>query len=292
MPLLITSQDITTIPCDEFASVSFEQAIETGLPITEEMLYECYHNVLVEAEKQNCENLCIPFYLLKGVPKDVSMRAVLDAICEFLAHHEMSVYLWVHDKNDVQIKHELFSDVTKYIDHYYEERYSDVSTQIFPPEDFSHLSSLSATPKNPKDEQNKRKQPLELLKRLFGKQEELSSAIRERDESFSEMLLRKIDEKGLTDAECYRKANIDRKLFSKIRSNINYRPRKTTVVAFAIALELSLTETKELMQKAGFALNHSSVFDIIIEYFIVNGNYNIYEINEVLFAFDQSLLGS
>ena len=116
--------------------------------------------------------------------------------------------------------------------------------------------------------------------------------LKDLDAGFSETLLQLIDRTGKKDSEIYKKANVDRKLFSKIRNNMDYRPSKTTALAFAFALELDVDETKDFISRAGFALSHSSKFDVIVEYFLVNRNYNVFELNEVLFAFDQPLIGA
>lgn len=216
-----------------------------------------------------------------GYPKDKALKVAIDVISDFLLENEMTVYIVIFDKKAYQISEKLFSDIAEYIDDKYVDEHTDyrresrglnLPMQSVVMADVCDCYAPMASASMPKSAS-------------------LEDAVKQIDESFSQMLLRKIDEKGMTDAQCYKKANIDRKLFSKIRGDVHYKPSKPTAIAFAIALELSLDETEDMLKKAGFALSHSNKFDIIIEYFISKCNYNIFEINEALFAFDQSLLG-
>ena len=268
-----------------------------GLHGEEDLLRSCYRNSLALALEHKCE--CIAFPLISsgvyGYPKDQALQVAVDEITAFLIHHDMLVYLVIYDKSSYQISEKLFSDIASYID----DKYVDGHFRLNCARRNDGESILLSDEAMPCESVASFIGGTTLLAPSFGKlgktqsvkTPSLDDMLKGIDESFSQMLLRKIDEKGMTDAECYKKANIDRKLFSKIRSDKLYKPSKITALAFAIALELSLSETKDLLMKAGFALSHSNKFDIIVEYFITNGNYNIFEINEALFAFDQNLLG-
>ena len=235
-----------------------------------ELLVSAYRSSLKLALEHGCQTVAFPLISsgAYGYPKDQALKVAVDTIGDFLLCHDMTVYLVIFDRAAYTIGGKLFSNIAAYID----DHYVDEHTQ-------SHRDmSLEA-------------EPMEAQLWCASAPLSLDEALGQLDESFSQMLLRKIDERGITDAQCYKKANIDRKLFSKIRSDVHYKPSKPTAMAFAIALELPLEEAQELLQKAGFAFSHASKFDIIVEYFIAHQNYNIFEINEALFAFDQSLLG-
>lgn len=269
-----------------------------------ELLVSCYKNSLDLARRAKCKSVAFPLISsgIYGYPKAEALRVAVDTIGEYLNEFELNVYLVIFDRESYQLGEGLYHDIEAYIDDNYtapveaaqlyrraenlprseaDYELTDVDSQgrIAP-------KSLSQPPISRPDkvESSQMLQTGALPKTL-------DEALKQLDESFSEMLLRKIDERGMTDAQCYKKANIDRKLFSKIRSDRKYKPSKPTVIAFAIALELPLDELRDMLMKAGFALSHSSKFDVIIEFFVERGNYNIYEINEALFAFDQCLLG-
>ena len=259
-------------------------------------LISCYNASLELAREHGCESVAFPLISAGayGYPKEKALGIAVDTICAFLLKNDMTVYIVVFDKSTYKISERLFNDIAQYIDdNYVEENMLNRSETLrrFLPECFDNYDcntccqTATLSPGAMVESESKRvAQP---QKKVLS----LEDALLRIDESFSEMLLRKIDESGMTDAQCYKKANIDRKLFSKIRSDKFYKPSKPTVLAFALALELPLPELQDMLMKAGFALSHSNKFDIIVEYFISRGNYNVFEINEALFAFDQSLIG-
>lgn len=252
----------------------------------EKLLKSCYQSCLALAKNQNFQSIAFPLISTGayGYPKDAALRIATGAISEFLLHNDMLVTLVVFSKEAITLSEKLFANIQKYIDDNYvdeealnnrrqnfiSERYEKGTDEVF----FDEVQAEHSIQK-PYALRTDRK---------------LSDVLANLEETFSQSLLRLIDEKGKSDIETYKKACIDRKLFSKIKSKKYYKPSKSTAILFAIALELNLDETKDLLAKAGFAMTRSSKSDVIIEYFIEHGIYDVLEINEALYKFDQSPL--
>ena len=253
-----------------------------------ELLASCYRKCLELAKRKGCKSLAFPLISSGsfGCPKDLALHTAVSAISSFLLNSEMEVYLVVYDRQAYRLSSKLFADIKSYIDDNYVQEQSALWARRGLP-----MNRAMPAAERGLESPELSGEPEDLAPLMASRGPSLEELLGRLDESFSQMLLRKIDEAGMSDAQCYKKANIDRKLFSKIRSDVNYRPSKPTAIALAVALELPLPEMKELLEKAGFALSHSSKFDIVVEYFVSRGNYNIFEINEALFAFDQRLLG-
>ena len=248
-----------------------------------EKLVSCYQTSLALAKEHKCETVAFPL-ISSGIcsyPKDQALRVAVDTISEFLMENDMTVYIVIFDRAAYQISGKLFADIAEYIDDHYVDEHTDSRR-----ERLRRLNRLEKASMVCEDA------VMAAPMAMSTAPGSLDDMLDELDAGFSETLLKLIDRTGKKDSEIYKKANVDRKLFSKIRNNPDYKPSKATAIAFAIALELDLDETKDFISRAGFALSHSNKFDVIIEYFIKQKNYDIFEINEALFAFDQSLLGA
>ena len=233
----------------------------------EQLLQDCYYHSLLLAKEHECESIAFPLIStgVYGVDKSIALQIAMQTIQKFLLENEMMVYLVVYDKESYQLSNKLYKDIESYID----ERYIDTHK--------SYRNRIESV------ECERMMAPM-----LMSSLEEVIDKV---DDTFSEYLFRLIDKKGMKDPEVYKKANMDRRHFSKIRSNKYYQPSKLTAISLAFALELNLDDTKDLLLKAGYALSHSSKLDIIVEYFINHENYDIYELNEVLFKFTETTLG-
>lgn len=253
-----------------------------GLFGEKRQLTACYQSALALAKAHGCASVAFPLIsaATNGYPRAKALRVAVDAIAGFLLENEMEVYIVVFTREEVAVSEKLFQAVEQYIDDIYAgERFEaprEMRRQVDREEaaagSFADMPCLA--PSGP---------TMDMYT--------LAEMLDQVDESFGKTVLRKIDEKGMTDVECYKRANIDRRLFNKIKNEPNYRPGKQTALAIAIALRLTLSETKELLMKAGFALSHSNKADIVVEYCIQAGLYDIFQINELLFRFDLSPLG-
>ncbi len=261
-------------------------------------LAACYWNALELAYRNNCRSVAFPLISAGayGYPRDKAVKVAVETISAFLLRHdeEMQVYLVVFGKEAVQVSAKLFENISQYIDDNYVMEHIAArreNLRRFVDEDeWMEPDWLSSTNEfEPVGETLYGESYASAPMPMHGT---LEDALGQLDESFSDMVLRLIKEKGMKNADCYKKANLDKKLFSKINNAPHYQPKKTTAVALAIALELNLADTKDLLMKAGYALSHSDKFDVIVEYFILHHQYDIFEINEVLFYYDQPLLGS
>ena len=252
------------------------------------ILRSCYIESLKLAVKSGCRSIAFPLISsgVYGYPKDQVLKFAIQTITEFLFDHELTVYLCVFDKESYSFSQKLFSDIQEFINDEYVDEHDEDFYEAFD-------GSIDEMP------MAKCIQAPMCADAMMPRKRETSSAagkslreyMKQMDRSFQEMLFDLIDKSGMTDVECYKKANVDKRTFSKIKSNKDYKPSKQTVIAFAISLQLDMDTTQELLATAGFTLSRSKVFDKIIRYFIHNGNYDIFEINEALFEFDQQLLG-
>lgn len=288
------------VACDRLAPIRTGEAVITpgfGLPAkyiihaagpvyrhlnagqSEQYLHAAYTNSLKCAMENGCESVAFPLISsgIYGYPKDEALKVATSAIQDFLADHDINVSLVVFDKAAFAVSEKLLGEVKSYIDEHYVEAHfvSRRESLIIERAAFEEADLVQLNIPAPVQA------PPAGIDHLVGNL----------DESFSQTLLRLIDARGKTDVEVYKRANIDRKLFSKIRSNRGYMPSKRTAIALAVALELTLGETDDLLERAGYALSHSQKFDVIVEYFITSRKYDIFEINEVLFNYDQPLLG-
>lgn len=257
----------------------------------EAQLRACYRNSLHRAVEHHCKSIAFPLISsgIYGYPKDQALQIATEEIRAFLQTHDLEVYLAVFDNEAFKASQQLLGAVASYIDEHYVEARTDLhrGRQLLDIEQ----QSLRPTYSQP-DTGTIAAMGEAAASRAESAAASLDDLVDNLDQPFSATLLRLIDAKGKSDVEVYKRANLDRKLFSKIRSNQDYLPSKRTAIALAIGLELTLVETDDLLERAGYSLSPSQKFDVIVEYFIVNGQYDIFTINEVLFQYDQPLLGS
>ena len=235
-------------------------------------LRACYDRSLLLARDRGCQSIAFPLICAGryGYPRDEALQIAIAAFTAFLTEHEMQIYLVVFDNDSYRLSEKLFRDVASYIDDHYVKKHRLAVRSVSADASVCESRCFAAP--------------------LGGKASSLEDMLKREDAGFSETLLRLIAQSGKKESEIYKKANLSKQHFSKIRNNPNYQPTKPTAIALALALELELDAVQDLIGRAGYTLTNSSKFDLIILYYIEQKNYNVVEINVTLYDFDQMLL--
>lgn len=256
-----------------------------------DLLAEQYRKALRLAQDQGCSSV------IMDIPDWPGERYALTRVCEvFLSDVEMLIYLSGSARRASWISVDLLSRLHSFVEEGFSHDFRPMPCPVVDEDEALECPVSSAEDEDeellrPVLDEKPRPKPMPSRPYGGGGFSELADYLRKNDAGFRDTLLKYIDRTGKKDSEIYKKANVDRRLFSKIMNIPGYNPSKPTAIAFAIALELDMEETKDLIGRAGYTLSKASTFDRIIEFFILEGNYNIYEINEALFHFDQILLG-
>ena len=258
-----------------------------------EILRSCYHKSLLQAIELKCESIAFPLIAtgVYGFPKDKALQIAISEISEFLFQYEMMVYLVVFDDKSFQLSNNIMGNVQSFIDSHYVKtkrntEYSRRRTRE-PYEEFEDVELMEMAMKCDLDESCDNMldfAPIQMPLSLDDQFENMGG-------TFQEKLFEIIDYRGYTNIEVYTRANLDRKHFSKIQCNVNYHPSKTTAMALCIALKLDLDESKDLLARAEWAFSPNRKMDLIVMNAIVNREYNINQINAILFQYGQECLG-
>ena len=306
--LLVARQKIGPIPMGQAAitpafRLRAKYVIHTVGPVwdggsygEETLLHSCYDQSLKLALEHDCKSIAFPLIATNnyGFPKDKALQIAVAAFSEFLLEHEMLIYLVVFDRGAYRLSEKLFHSIASYIDDNYVQSWEESTyggEKEYRQQSIRRRRDRDLFRKSAVCEDAAPCAPMSMPMAAKPKPASLKDLLKQADAGFTETLLKLIDKTGKKDSEIYKKANLSKQHFSKIRNNPDYKPTKQTTIALALALELDLEQTKDLIGRAGYALSNSSKFDLIIRYFIEQKNYNVVEINIALYEFDQSLLG-
>ena len=293
--LLVARQKIGSITCGSAAitpafDLDAKYVIHTVGPVwdggsygEEALLRNCYDNSLKRALEHNCESIAFPLISTGnyGFPKDKALQIAIAAFSEFLLEHEMQIYLVVFDHKSFKLSEKLFQEVAAYIDQNYVDAW-----------EMDTYGAVEPIRNRRCRERIESKAMMPMACEAMEASVDLDSFLKKKDAGFVETLLELIQKSGHKNSTIYKRANISKQHFSKLINDPKAAITKPVAVALALALELDLAQTRDLIGRAGYTLTNSSYFDLVIQFHIEKKQYNVVQINCILYEYDQTLLGS